>query len=116
VERTAYQNADGVVAVSGSMRQDVQGLYGLPDEKVRVIPNGIDLGQYRPTPDPAVLARYGIDPHTPYLLFVGRVTRQKGIIHLVRALRYLRPGVQAVLCAGAPDTQRTACKIGRAHV
>src|SRR5262249_33464002 len=72
-------------------------------------PNGIDLEQYRPTPDPAVLAKYGIDPDTPYVLFVGRITRQKGIIHLVRALPHLRPGVQVVLCAGAPDTE----EIGR---
>jgi glycogen synthase len=104
VERTAYENADGVVAVSEAMREDVHALYGVPYEKIRVIHNGIDLGQYRPTPDPEVLKRYGVDPDTPYVLFVGRITRQKGIIHLVRALRYVRAGVQVVLCAGAPDT------------
>src|SRR3954471_8396129 len=70
VEKTAYQNADGVVAVSASMRQDVHALYGVPFEKIRVIHNGIDLNQYRPTPDPAVLAKYGIDPATPFVLFV----------------------------------------------
>lgn len=104
IERTAYENADGVVAVSESMRSDVQELYGVPREKVRVIHNGIDLNQYRPTPDPAVLAKYGIDANVPFILFVGRITRQKGIIHLVDAIRWIRPGVQVVLCAGAPDT------------
>lgn len=104
VEKTAYQNADGVVAVSEAMRRDVHELYGVPQERIRVIHNGIDLDQYRPTIDPAVLTRYGIDPAKPYVLFVGRITRQKGIIHLVNAVKYLRPGAQVVLCAGAPDT------------
>ena len=104
VEKTAYQNADGVIAVSASMREDVHALYGVPYEKVRVIHNGIDLNQYRPTPNPSVLARYKIDPDRPFVLFVGRITRQKGIIHLVDAIKHIRPGVQVVLCAGAPDT------------
>src|SRR5262249_25874443 len=68
-----------------------------------------DPDQYKPTPDPAVLARYGIDPARPYVLFVGRITRQKGIIHLVSAVKGFRPGTQVVLCAGAPDTE----EIGR---
>jgi glycogen synthase len=104
IERTAYENADGVIAVSESMKEDVHGLYGVPHEKIRVIHNGIDLNQYRPTPNPAVLDRYGIARDVPYVLFVGRITRQKGIIHLVNAIKYFRPGVQVVLCAGAPDT------------
>jgi starch synthase len=104
IERTAYQNADGIIAVSESMKEDVHQLYGVPHDKIRVIHNGIDLDQYRPTPDPAVLARHGIDPETPFVLFVGRITRQKGIIHLVNAIKHFRPGVQVVLCAGAPDT------------
>ena len=104
VERTAYENADGVIAVSEAMRQDVHELYGVPDEKIRVIHNGIDLNQYKPTRDPAVLGRYGVDPDRPFVLFVGRITRQKGIVHLVRAIPHIRPGVQVVLCAGAPDT------------
>jgi glycogen synthase len=104
VERTAYENADGVIAVSASMREDVHALYGVPRDKIRVIHNGIDLNQYRPTPNRAVLAKYGIDPATPFVLFVGRITRQKGIIHLVEAIRSIREGVQVVLCAGAPDT------------
>ena len=104
VERTAYENADGVIAVSASMREDVHHLYGVPYPKIRVIHNGIDLNQYRPTPNPAVLAKYLIDPDRPFVLFVGRITRQKGIIHLVDAIKDIRPGVQVVLCAGAPDT------------
>jgi glycogen synthase len=105
VEGTAYRNADGVIAVSESMRHDVQALYGVSPERVRVIPNGIDPNQFRPTPDRGVLLRYGIDPERPYVLFVGRITRQKGILHLVHALPFLRTGVQVVLCAGAPDTE-----------
>ena len=109
VEKTAYENADGVVAVSESMREDVHTLYGVPYEKIRVIHNGIDLNQYKPTPNRAVLEKYGVDPDVPFVLFVGRITRQKGIIHLVRAIKDIRPGVQVVLCAGAPDTE----EIGR---
>lgn len=109
VERTAYQNADGVVAVSHSMRDDVHALYGVPHDRIRVIHNGIDLDQYRPTPDRAVLDKYQIAQELPFILFVGRITRQKGIIHLVNAIRHLKPGVQVVLCAGAPDTE----EIGR---
>jgi glycogen synthase len=104
IERTAYQNADGVIAVSESMRQDVQSLYGVSPDRIRVIHNGIDLQQYRPTPNPQVLTECGIDPDQPFVLFVGRITRQKGILHLVNAIRSFRPGVQVVLCAGAPDT------------
>ena len=104
VEKTAYENADGVIAVSESMRDDVHHLYGVPHDKIRVIHNGIDLDHYKPTLDPAVLRRYGVNPDAPSILFVGRITRQKGIIHLVRAIKDVRPGVQIVLCAGAPDT------------
>jgi starch synthase len=104
VERTAYQNADGVIAVSEAMRRDVHGLYDVTFGKIRVVHNGIDVQQYKPTPNPAVLQSYHIDPTIPFVLFVGRITRQKGIIHLVNAIRYMRPGIQVVLCAGAPDT------------
>jgi glycogen synthase len=104
VERTAYENADGVVAVSEAMSRDVRELYAVPREKIRVIHNGIDLNQYRPTPNPAVLAKHGIDENVLFVLFVGRITRQKGIIHLVDAIKSIRPGVQVVLAAGAPDT------------
>src|SRR5918996_6474361 len=104
VERTAYQNADGVVAVSEAMKRDVHELYGVPIDKTRVIHNGIDVHEYKPRPNPAVLQSYHIDAHKPYVLFVGRITRQKGIIHLINAIQFLRPGIQVVLCAGAPDT------------
>jgi len=105
IERTAYQNADGVIAVSGSMKNDVGNLYGVPSEKIRVIHNGIDLDEFKPAPDAGVLDKYKIDRKTPYVLFVGRITRQKGIIHLVNAVKYVNPGHQVVLCAGAPDTR-----------
>lgn len=105
VEKTAYQNADGVIAVSNSMRTDVKTLYQVPDDRIRVIYNGIDLHQYTHSPNPDVLVSYQIDPDKPFVLFVGRITRQKGIIHLVNAIKYLRPSMQVVLCAGAPDTE-----------
>ena len=104
IERTAYGSADGVVAVSRSMKDDVQTLYGVAPERVCVIHNGIDLEQYRPTSDPSIFAAYDIDAAAPYVLFVGRMTRQKGIVHLVNAITYLHAGTQVVLCAGAPDT------------
>ena len=108
IERVAYESADGVIAVSESMKHDVHQEYGVPHDRIRVIHNGIDLQQYRPTPDPSVLSELGIDSETPFILFVGRITRQKGIIHLVNAIRYLHAGVQVVLCAGAPDTPEIA--------
>jgi starch synthase len=108
IERTAYQNADGVVAVSESMKRDVHALYDVPFDRIRVIHNGIDLQQYRPSPNPQVLRENGIDPDVPFVLFVGRITRQKGIIHLVNAIRHIQSGVQVVLCAGAPDTPEIA--------
>jgi glycogen synthase len=119
VERTAYQNADGVIAVSESMRRDVYDLYDVPFERIRIIHNGIDVHQYKPTPNPAVLQSYHIDPNHPFVLFVGRITRQKGIMHLLNAIQHLRPGVQVVLCAGAPDTpalgQEMATRVERAR-
>jgi alpha-maltose-1-phosphate synthase len=86
------------------MKEDVQTLYGVAPERVRVIHNGIDPEEYRRREAPDVLRRLGIDPALPSILFVGRITRQKGILHLVRAIRHLDAGVQVVLCAGAPDT------------
>lgn len=111
VERTAYQNADGVIAVSKAMERDVADLYGVAPDRIRVIHNGIDLDEYRPTPSPETLTRLGIDPDTPYVLFVGRITRQKGIVHLVNAIRHFTTGVQIVLCAGAPDTPEIAAEM-----
>jgi glycogen synthase len=111
VERVAYQSADGVIAVSESMKHDVHDEYGVALDRVRVIHNGIDLQQYRPTPDPAVLKELQIDPETPFVLFVGRITRQKGIIHLVNAIKHFNRGIQVVLCAGAPDTPEIAAEM-----
>ena len=104
IERTAYRSADGIVAVSPQMKADVVDLYEVDPARVTVIPNGIDPDEYRPTFDAEVLRRYGVDPNRPFVLFVGRITRQKGIIHLVYAIKDLIPGTQVVLAAGAPDT------------
>jgi glycosyltransferase involved in cell wall biosynthesis len=79
-----------------------------------VIHNGIDLRQYRPAPNPQTLAEFGIRRDVPYVLFVGRITRQKGVLHLVNAIRHFRPGVQVVLCAGAPDTPAIAQEVSKA--
>ncbi len=104
LERTAYGNADGVIAVSRAMRRDVHETYEVPLEKIRVIYNGVDIDAYRPTPDRGTLAAYGIDPARPFLLFVGRITHQKGIFHLLEAVRFMDPELQVVLCAADPDT------------
>jgi glycogen synthase len=108
LEKTAMENADGIIAVSQGMKSDIMNCYQPDAEKIRVIYNGIDTGQYQKTLNPDVLVAYGIDPLKPYVLFVGRLTRQKGIIHLVHALPYINEGVQIVLCAGAPDTEAIA--------
>jgi glycogen synthase len=110
IERTAYQSADGVIAVSQGMKRDVQELYGIAPEKVRVIYNGIDADFYKPTLDPEVLSKYGIDPEKPFVLFVGRITRQKGIAQLIQAIPQMDPQAQVVLCAGAPDTPELAAE------
>ncbi len=104
IEKSAYQTADAVIAVSSQMKDDVVSLYGIDPEVVHIIPNGIDLDEYQPTYDESVLRDYGINPELPYILFVGRITRQKGIMHLLHAITYLDPTMQVVLAAGAPDT------------
>ncbi|QTE02481.1 glycogen synthase [Streptomyces cyanogenus] len=104
-ERTAIEAADAVIAVSGAMREDVLACYpALDPARVHVVHNGIDTRLYRPDHDTDALTRHGIDPARPYVLFVGRITRQKGVPHLLRAVRDIDPGAQVVLCAGAPDT------------
>ena len=110
IERTAYQAADGVIAVSQGMKRDVMELYGVPAERVQVIYNGIDPDFYAPTYDDNLLRKYGVDPTQPFVLFVGRITRQKGIAQLIQAIPLLTPGVQVVLCAGAPDTPEIAAE------
>ncbi len=104
-ERTAIEAADAVVAVSHGMRDDILACYpALDPGRVHVVHNGIDTALYRPDPGTAALRRAGVDPGRPYVLFVGRITRQKGVPHLLRAARALDPSAQLVLCAGAPDT------------
>jgi alpha-maltose-1-phosphate synthase len=104
VERTAIEIADAVVAVSEGTRADVLRLFAVEPERVHVIHNGIDPEFYRPDAATDALERHGVDPSVPYVLFVGRITRQKGIVHLARAIRHLDPGIGVVLCAGQPDT------------
>ena len=111
LEKTAYENADGVIAVSESMITAAHDFYSIPLEKISLIPNGIDVNQYKPIFDPEILSLYQINPGKPFLLFVGRITRQKGLIHLVNAIKWLRPGIQIVLCAGAPDTEEIGKEI-----
>jgi len=111
VEKTAIEMADAVIAVSAETKADVMRLFNVPESRVRIIYNGIDLDEYRKVETTGALARFGIDPRQPYLLFVGRITRQKGIIHLVRAIEHLAPGFQVVLCAGAPDTPEIAAEM-----
>jgi starch synthase len=104
-ERTAMEGADAVVAVSAGMREDVLAAYpAIPPERVHVIHNGIDADFYRPDPGTDVLERIGVDQTRPYVCFVGRITRQKGVPHLLRAGLHLDPSVQLVLLAGAADT------------
>jgi alpha-maltose-1-phosphate synthase len=111
-ERTAIESADAVVAVSGEMRRDVLRTYPSVDPaRVVVIHNGIDPEQYRRDRGTDVLTRYGIDPGRPSVVFVGRITRQKGLAHLLEAAVHLDPGAQLVLCAGAPDTPELAREI-----
>ena len=111
VERMALESADAVVAVSRETREDVLRLFDVRPERVHVIHNGIDADFYQTDPRTDALVRHGIDPSVPYVLFVGRITRQKGIIHLVRAIRHLAPGIGVVLCAGQPDTPQIAAEM-----
>nr|WP_206327490.1 glycogen synthase [Streptomyces sp. S3(2020)] len=104
-ERTAIEAADAVIAVSGAMREDILACYpALDPARVHVVHNGIDTALYRPDHGTEALTRIGIDPDRPFVLFVGRITRQKGVPHLLRAVRDIDPAAQVVLCAGAPDT------------
>ena len=116
VERTALEAADAVIAVSGAMAEDVLRVYpGVDPGRVQVIYNGIDTDEFFPDPASDALARHGIDQTLPYVLFVGRVTRQKGITYLLEAAQHFDPGAQLVLCAGAPDTPEIGAEV-RARV
>jgi glycogen synthase len=111
VERTALESAEAVIAVSQGTRADVLRLFDVAPGRVHVIHNGIDAEFFAPDPAVDALERYGVDLGVPYVLFVGRITRQKGIIHLVHALRQLDPGIGVVLCAGQPDTPEIAAEM-----
>ena len=111
-EKTAYENADGIIAVSGGMREDILRSYPKVDPaRVHVVHNGIDVTAWKPNPSTDVHERYGIDPHAPTVIFVGRITRQKGLPFLLRALATLDHSVQVILCAGAPDTPEIAAEV-----
>ncbi len=104
VEKTAIEMADAVIAVSKSTRDDVLRLFDVSPTRVPVIPNGIDTDEYQPVAAPDVMERFKIDPEKPYVLFVGRMTRQKGLLYLLKAADRIDPDIQIVLCAGESDT------------
>jgi alpha-maltose-1-phosphate synthase len=115
-ERTAIEAADAVIAVSAAMQRDVLRAYpAVAAERIHVIHNGIDPSEYQPDPRTDVLERFDIDPGQPSVLFVGRITRQKGIIHVLDAAEHIDAGAQLVLCAGAPDTPEIGAEM-RARV
>lgn len=115
VERTAYEAADAVIAVSAGMRTDVLDCYpALDPARVHVVHNGIDTGFYHPDPARDAVRAAGVDPDRPSVVFVGRITRQKGLGHLVAAAHHIDPAAQIVLCAGAPDTPEIAAETEKA--
>ena len=111
MEQTGIEDADAVIAVSEETRNDVLRFFKIAPEKVPVIHNGIDLQQYRKATATDALVSRGVDPSKPFVLFVGRITRQKGIIHLVNAIPEIDPSLQVVLCAGAPDTKEIGAEM-----
>lgn len=111
VEKTAIEMADAIIAVSEGTRNDVLQHFNVDGDKIHIIYNGIDPEEYRKIDGTAALKRYGIDPKVPFVLFVGRITRQKGIIYLVNAIKHMAPDYQVVLCAGAPDTEEIAAEM-----
>ena len=112
IERTAILDADAVIAVSRGTQEDIVKAYPeVKPERIHVIYNGIDLDEYQRTTDDTALKTYGVDPKLPYVLFLGRITRQKGVTHLVDAIEYLPRNTQIVLCAGAPDTPEIAAEM-----
>ncbi len=112
MEKSAMLDADAIIAVSQGTKADILKAYPEVDPKrIHVIYNGIDLAEYQKTDDVSALRAYGVDPEKPYVLFVGRITRQKGVTHLVEAIRYLPKNTQVVLCAGAPDTPEIAAEM-----
>lgn len=111
-EKVAIEAADAVIAVSHGMRNDILRAYPLVDaSRVAVIYNGIDTDEFHPGGDPGVFAQFGIDPNRPTAVFVGRITRQKGVVHLLAAARHFDPEVQLILCAGEPDTPEIGAEV-----
>ncbi len=111
-ERTSLEGADAIIAVSEGMRRDVLECYpALDPDRVQVVYNGVDSEEYAPDRGTDVLERHGVDPACPIVVFVGRITRQKGVPHLLRAARHFDPEAQLVLCAGAPDTEEIAAEV-----
>jgi len=108
VERTALEMADAVIAVSEGTKTDILKHFAVDQDKIHVIYNGIDTDEYKPVDPSPALNKFGIPTDKPFVLFVGRITRQKGIIHLVEAIKYMHEGYNVVLCAGAPDTEEIA--------
>ena len=112
MERTAILDADAIIAVSAGTRADILRAYPeVSPDRIHVIYNGIDLLEYQKTLDTQALTDYGVDPAVPYVLFVGRITRQKGVTHLVDAIAHMPAETQVVLCAGAPDTPEIAAEL-----
>ena len=111
VERTALEMADAIICVSRETKVDVERFFKIDPSRLHIIYNGIDPEEYHPNQGTDRLTPLGIDPAKPYLLFVGRIARQKGIIHLVNAIKYLTPGTTVVLAAGAPDTPEIAAEM-----
>ena len=112
VEKSAYENAAAVIAVSAGMKADVLNCYpNIDPEKVHVIHNGINTDIYRPDPSFEAVNKYGINAQAPYSLFVGRITQQKGLAHLLQAAKSFDPQIQVVLCASAPDTPEIAAEV-----
>ncbi|MFP4521042.1 MAG: glycogen synthase [Fibrobacterota bacterium] len=114
-ERYTLENADGVIAVSEGTKKDILDNFSISADKIKVIPNGIDVDEYKPEDGTKEAADLGLDPDKPFVMFVGRVTRQKGITHLINALKYMDPDIQALFCAGAPDTPAIAEEVRRAY-
>jgi len=112
IEKNAFESADAVIAVSDGMRRDILRAYpSLDPNKVETVYNGIDLAKWKPIDDPDLVRALGIDPDRPSVVFVGRITRQKGLPYLLRAAKQLPPEVQLVLCAGAPDTKEILAEV-----
>lgn len=111
VEKTTIEMADAIIAVSQETKENILEHFNVAAKKIHVVPNGIDPDHYKPVHDPRTIKALGIDPARPFMLFVGRITEQKGIIHLVNAIKYLNKDIQVVLCASSPDTKKIATEM-----